>query len=74
MIGIVIEVMGLIVVVIMVVSYVFEYWYFIFIGIFCGGCVLVVVYVFLIGFYLFLVVEGVWVFIVFRCWCVVVGL
>ncbi len=63
-----VEILGIISVSIMVISYALEHISPLFIAIFSFGCVLAATYAFLLGSIPFLIAEGVWAIIAFRRW------
>ena len=63
-----VELLGIVAIAIMVISYALERHSVIFIATFALGCVLAAVYAYLIGSYPFLIAEGIWAFIAFARW------
>ena len=64
----IIEVLGIVAIAIMVISYALEKHSTFFIMTFAIGCALAAVYAYLIASYPFLIAEGVWSVIAFRRW------
>ena len=63
-----IEVLGIVAVATMVISYALERRHPTFIAIFASGCALAAAYALLIESYPFLIAEGIWAIIAFRRW------
>ena len=66
--AVMIEVLGIVAVTTMVLSYALEARHPAFIAIFAVGCALAAAYALLIGSYPFLIAEGIWAIIAFRRW------
>lgn len=63
-----IEILGVVAVAIMVVSYALEQRGPIFVAVFAAACALAAFYAFLIGSYPFMVAEGIWALVAVRRW------
>lgn len=63
-----VELLGLVAVAIMVISYALERRHHLFVVTFAAGCALAAAYAYLIGSYPFLLAEGLWLLVALRRW------